>query len=206
MPLSGYALAMASPPMIDAIERVIHTRRTHKAFTGASIPRATIERLLELARWAPTHRLTEPWRFHVLEQPVIIRLMDFLRARPEIAAVPDPVKGPQKLAKLLERLPQAGALIMTTWLRSKNATIDLEDHAAAAAAVQNLLLGATAHGLGSYWSTTPALAHPLTQRWCGIDMDSRGFLGCIWLGYPATEPPVPPRRPVQEAVSWVNGR
>ncbi len=189
-------------PATDALE-AIRSRRTHKAFTGQAVPRPMLESLLELARWAPTHRLSEPWRFCVLEQPAIAKLMDFVRAQPDIAVTPDPAKGAAKLAKLLGRLPQAGALVFATWIRAADARIDLEDHASAAAAVQNVLLGCTAHGLASFWSTTAALAHPATQQWCGIDSRTEGFLGCIWIGYPVATPPAPPRKPLTERVRWL---
>jgi nitroreductase len=188
---------------LSLIADVIHARRTVKSFTGQALPRATIESLLELARWAPTHRLSEPWRFYVLEQPVIAALGRYLQAEPQIALVPDAAKGAAKLGKLLDRLPGAGAIIQTTWMRSDDQAIDLEDHAAASAAVQNLLLGAAAAGIASYWSTTAALVHPLTLRWCGADPAREGALGAIWLGHATESPAAPPRRPLMERLTYV---
>ncbi|HYE08098.1 MAG TPA: nitroreductase family protein [Planctomycetota bacterium] len=194
---------MRTPLLLDQVAQVIRARRTHKSFTGEPVDRAQIAELLDLARWAPNHRLSEPWRFTVIEHAAIPRLIAFLRSAPEIIAFPDPAKGAAKLAKLLERLPTAGALIQVTWMRQLETAIDFEDHAAAAAAVQNLLLAASAAGLGSYWSTSPALTHPLTLGWCGIDTDKQGFLGCIWLGHPADQPQAPTRRPLDERVRWI---
>lgn len=182
----------------------IRSRRTVKDFTGAPLDRATLETLLDAARWAPTHRLSEPWRFAVLDQAAIARLSAWLPTQPQIRDTPDAAKGPAKLAKLLERLPTLGALINVTWVRSPNAEIDREDLAAAAAATQNLLLAATAAGIGSFWSTNPALGHPDTQRWCGSDPASEGFLGSLWLGIAKQQPPAPPRRPLSERVRWLS--
>ena len=181
----------------------IRTRRTIKSFTGAPVDPVTITALLDLAHQAPTHRLTQPWRFSVLDQPAITRLGAFLRATPAIAAVPDPQKGAAKLAKLLDRLGTIGAMIQVTWVRDANPDIDLEEHAAASAAVQNLLLAATAIGLGSFWSTNPALGHPLTLAWGGADPTKEGFLGSVWLGPAAEVPHAPPRRPLAIVVRWV---
>jgi nitroreductase len=192
-----------SLPKFEAVSDLIHTRRTHKSFTGAPIPRVEIERLLELARWAPNHRLSEPWRFYVIEQPSIKKLMGFMHTEPSIGRTPDPEKGAAKLAKLFERLPQAGAIVMTTWRRNEFPEIDREDQWAAAAAVQNVLLGATAAGVGSYWSTSAPFAHAQTLRWCGIEPAQEGFLGCIWLGYPSGSPPVPPRSGTEFYVRWI---
>ncbi len=186
-----------------AFAELARARRTTKAFDGAALPRAEIERLLDSARWAPTHRLTQPWRFYALDQPAIAALGRYLSGEPRIAAVPDAAKGAAKLAKLLERLPGAGAMVLTTWKRDADPGIDLEEHAAASAAAQNLLLAATAAGIASYWSTTAALMHPLTLSWCGADPATEGALGMIWLGHAASAPPAPPRVPLAERLRWV---
>ncbi len=181
----------------------IRTRRTVKDFTGAALDRPTLDHLLELVRWAPTHRLTQPWRCAVLDQAAIRRLAAFMQGEPAIAAVPDPAKGAAKLAKLLERLPTLGALIQVTWVRDANPALDLEEHAAASAALQNLLLGATALGLGSFWSTNPALGHPKTLAWCGADPTREGFLGSLWLGVSAHAVAAPERRAASSFVRWI---
>ena len=48
------------------VEHAIRERRTHKVFASESLPRALLDELLELARWAPNHHLTNPWRLRVL--------------------------------------------------------------------------------------------------------------------------------------------
>jgi len=171
----------------------IHTRRTIKNYTGAPLDRSVVTALVEAATWAPTHRMTQPWRFYACDQAAIQRLATFLKATPAIAAVPDPAKGAAKLAKLFERLDTLGALVFATWERAVDPAIDFEEHAAASAAVQNLLLAATAQGLGSFWSTNPALTHPETLRWLGADPAREGALGGIWLGI-ANESPAAPAR------------
>lgn len=188
---------------LSVVERVMVGRRTVKSFTGAAVDRATLDRLLTLALWAPNHRLHQPWRFAVLDRAAITRLSDFLRGEPAIAAWPDPAKAQAKLSKLFERLPQAGALIQVTWVRDADPAIDLEDHAATAAAVEHILLGAAAAGLAGYWSTTAALAHPATLRWCGFDPARETHLGCLWLGTAAETPPIPLRRPLAEVARFL---
>ena len=56
------------------VETAIRTRRTHKAFKPESLPREVLEELLGLARWAPNHNLTNPWRFRVLGRDTLARL------------------------------------------------------------------------------------------------------------------------------------
>ena len=48
------------------LEQAIRTRRTHKAYAPEPLSRETLDELFELARWAPNHKLTNPWRFRVV--------------------------------------------------------------------------------------------------------------------------------------------
>src|SRR5438477_6734577 len=56
------------------IEQAIRTRRTHKAFGPQPVERKTLDELFELARWAPNHHGTNPWRFRVLARAALARL------------------------------------------------------------------------------------------------------------------------------------
>jgi nitroreductase len=183
---------------------VMRSRRTCKAYTGQAVARRELEAALELARWAPTHQLREPWRFAVLEQPGIQRLIAFLRIDPAFAAQRGAdERARTKFEQLLARLPQAGALIFVTWMRQEAPAIDAEDHAATAAAVQNLLLALHDLGLGTYWSTSAPFMHAATARWFEIDPEREGVMGVIWVGHAATIPPPPPRRPLDERVRFL---
>ena len=66
------------------VEEAIRTRRTHKAYRRLPVDRATLDQLFELARWAPNHHLTNPWRFRVIGPRALERLK--LAAGPEAAA------------------------------------------------------------------------------------------------------------------------
>src|SRR5690606_907576 len=81
--------ALASVRAVD-VETAIRTRRTHKAFRPEPVPREQLDELFELARWAPNHHLTVPWRFRVLGPRALARL--------KVAA------GPEQEAKL-DRAP-----------------------------------------------------------------------------------------------------
>src|SRR4029077_654511 len=57
------------------VEAAVRSRRTHKAYGAEPVPRRVVEELLELARWAPNHHLTEPWRFRVLGPQTLTQLV-----------------------------------------------------------------------------------------------------------------------------------
>jgi len=187
--------------LAEAIDQIIAGRRTHKAFDCSGIAPALVDKLIGLATLAPNHRLSNPWRFALLDRAAIARLGAWLPDQRQIVSVPDPEKGERKLRKLVEHyFPQLGCMIQVTWLRSDDATIDREDLAATAAACQNILLAAEARGLASFWASSPALRHPDTLRWCGADPTREGFVASIWLGGRSDEPKPPPRRPLSEVL------
>src|SRR6266513_2539457 len=113
------------------LEEAVRTRRTHKSFGPDPVPRETLDELLELARWAPNHHLTQPWRFRVLGPETLGRL--------KAAA------GEKEAAKL-DRAP---TLVIAAAVLTGDPLQDEEDLHATAAAVYAVLLGATARGLAS---------------------------------------------------------
>ena len=145
------------------LETAVRTRRTHKAYGHEPVDRATLEELFELARWAPNHNLTNPWRFRVLGPQSLTALKQ--AAGPEAAA----------------KLDRAPTLVAASVLRSEDPVTDEEDHAAAAAATFILLLGAHARGLGGYWRTPGVLRTPEGRAACGIPETER-VLGLVHLG------------------------
>ena len=60
------------------------------------------------------------------------------------------------------------------------------------AAIQNILLGATAAGLSSFWSTAPIIDSPRALALCGFAPEDR-ILGIIYLGWPTSTVGAPPR-------------
>jgi nitroreductase len=170
--------------MPEAIDRTIRTRRTHKAYGRAPVPRAVLEELLELARWAPNHHLTQPWRFRVLGPASLGRL--------QAAA------GPAEAAKL-ERAP---TLVVASARLSGDVLQDEEDLHATACAVYALLLGAHARGLAGYWRTPRVLRTQEGRQAVGLP-DGERFVGLIHLGTRTTEPPAKERDPVERYVEFL---
>jgi nitroreductase len=185
---------------MDALT-AIRSRRTSKAYTGAGISREAVAELVEAATWAPNHRLTQPWRFAAIDREGVSQLAAFVQQAPVSAAVE-----PRKLPAVVERLAACGAVVQVTCLRDGDAERQREDRDATCAAVQNLLLAATAGGLASYWSTSPLMTHEAVLRWFGADPASESHVATVWLGVPAEQPQPPRRRPVTEVLRWASLR
>ena len=60
------------------ISQLIRKRRSifPKTYTNQPIAKEIIEEVLENANWAPTHKMTEPWRFKVLVDDALIHLRE----------------------------------------------------------------------------------------------------------------------------------
>jgi nitroreductase len=167
------------------IEELAAARRTHKAFGPEPVDRATVLELLELARFAPNHHLTQPWRFRVLGPATLARLKQ--------------AGGPSEAAKL-ERAP---TLIVASAALGGDLVQDEEDVCATAAAILLVLLGATERGLASYWRTPGVLRTPPGREALGIPRGER-VLGLIHLGRPVREPAPRERAPVESYVEFLS--
>ena len=157
-----------------------------RSFAPSPVPRATVERLLDAARWAPTAGGLEPWRFVVVTDPAVRRALAETAPRQGfIAAAP--------VLVVVCALPEESAR------RYGDRGRDLYCLQDTAAAVENLLLAATAEGLGSCWigafdEDAAARAVDLPEGWRPVAM--------VPVGEPDAAPPRRSRRPLSEVVRW----
>jgi nitroreductase len=161
------------------LEEAIRTRRTHKVFGADPVDRQTLLELFELARWAPNHHLTNPWRFRVLGP-------DALEALKEAT-------GPEGAAKL-DRAP---TLVVVSVVGD-----DEEDLLAAGVAAYIVLLAAHGRGLVAYWRTPGVLRTDEGRAAVGLADDER-FVGLLYLGPPRQPREAPDRAAVDEVVSFL---
>jgi nitroreductase len=168
------------------VETAIRTRRTHKAYGPDPVDREILAELLDLARWAPNHHLTNPWRFRVLGPGALARLKE--AAGPEAAG----------------KLDRAPTLVAVSAVQAgEDPVADEEDLLAAACAAYVVLLGAHARGLASYWRTPAVLRTPEGRAALGIP-DQEHAIALLHLGTPRQEQRVPERAPAEQVVSWLD--
>jgi nitroreductase len=163
------------------LETAIRTRRTHKAFAREPVPEQLLDELLELARWAPNHHVTNPWRFRVIGP----RALEALKQ----------AAGPEAASKL-ERAP---TLVAVTTIRSEDPVTEQEDLCATACASYIVLLAAHARGLVGYWRTPGVLRTQPGLDALGIGDDER-FVALLHLGWGRQERHAPERAPSGDVV------
>jgi nitroreductase len=167
------------------VEEAIRTRRTHKVFAPEPVGRELLDELFELARWAPNHHLTNPWRFRVLGPESLARLKQ--AAGPEAAG----------------KLDRAPTLVAVTSVRSEDSVQDEEDLLATASAVYGLLLAAHGRGLVGYWRTPGVLRSDPGLAALGIGPEER-FVALVHLGWPRQDKVAPERAAVDEIVEYLS--
>lgn len=166
-----------------------------------TVERALVLEILEDAGWAPTHGLTQPWRFHVFTDGGRTRLAEGLQSLyDELTPVDTRKEDKREKLGVVPRLAPV-AIAVFAYVQPGGKISELDELCATAAAVQNLALSAHEHGLGSFWATPPVAVSPAFAAWMGLDASHKS-LGLVYLGYPleGKTPKAPSRDPIAEHV------
>jgi nitroreductase len=161
-----------------SFRELAEARRTHKTFGPEPVPRDELLELLDVARFAPTHHMTQPWRFRVLGPRTLTALKQ--------------AAGEKEAAKL-ERAP---TLVVASAALSGELVQDEEDVCATAAAIQLVLLAATERGLATYWRSPAVLRTRKGREAAGVP-DGERVLALLHFGRPERGPAPRERDPVE---------
>lgn len=189
---------------VSEITEVMHDRRTlqPKDYAAREVQRELIDKVLGNAIWAPSHGMTQPWRFTVFTGNGLRQLSTFLGE--EYRRITPPEKFlPRKYENHVQRPLQTSVAVALGMARDPARKIPAqEERFAVACAVQNMYLTCTAYGLGAFWSTGPALTGEGMRNFLGLG-DEDECLGLFYMGYPAVEWPKGYRKPLPEFVRYV---
>ena len=175
-PSDEFSASEASPKLdalslrLAAANALIRRRRTIKPadMSVKSVSNLHLATILENARWAPTHGMTEPWRFFVFTGDSRQRLADFLQATYR-KLTPKAEFRPDKFDKLGASALQAPVVIAVAMKRQAGGKIpEIEEVEAVACAVQNMHLTASAIGLAAAWLTPPIVYSDQMRDWLGL--------------------------------------
>ena len=189
---------------VSEINDLIKDRRTIKPedFGKRKVHRELIEVLLDNARWAPTHGMTQPWYFKVFMNEGLKQFGDAHAAM--YKANPGVIFNEKKFEKLKERPLLASAVIGICMRRQEIEKIpEQEEMAAVACAVQNMQLTATAYGLGAYWGSGGMTYTDEMKQFLGLTPKDK-CLGFLYIGYPGVSWPKGQRRPIEYYTDWVD--
>ena len=193
---------------IDEVNKIIRGRRSiflAQFKENDPIEDSIIEELLENANWAPTHKLTQPWRFIVYTGA---GLKTFGNYQAEMYKMRAAKNGTPFLEatyqKFIENPQKASHVIAIIMKRTENSGIPvMEEIAAVAMAVQNMYLTASAHGLAAYWGTGGPTFWQEAREDFGLEGEDM-LMGFFHVGKPATDNwPVGKREPIADKVGWI---
>lgn len=173
---------------LDDLDALIRSRRTSMLVDATRpVPHDLIEQLCRLAQWAPNHKRTWPWRFTMVEGDARGDLGNLIADA--MAAVGDP---PEKVAKTRGKYLRTPATLVVGAAAGDSPLRTAENRDAVAAGIQNLMLGATAAGLATYWGSCPKGANDAVAQWCGFQ-DGTHVTALIYVGWASTEVAAPER-------------
>ena len=166
--------------VIESLSKIIKERRTHYAseFSDQPISKKKIECIVENALWAPTHKLTQPWRFVVLDgnhkKDIGMYMANYYRKLFSVDDFSDErFEETKKYAK--------NASILAIMCKPSPRLPDWEEIAAVSCAVQNIWLSCTAMKIGGYWDTGVATIK-YVENSIKLD-DGERCLGVFFMGY-----------------------
>lgn len=180
------------------VERSIIGRRSIKKFKTDPVDIDEVIELLNVARWAPNHKLTQPWRFQLYADGGKEKFVEaFLASQERDGTLPDKAKNK---AAYFRDIPLHLVVIMSEDSRKKRWD---EDYAAISALVQNFQLAAWERGIGMIWRTNDWTHDPVFKEAIDVTPDEK-IVGTLMIGYPAHIPDAEKRKDIKELLIIIN--
>lgn len=191
---------------LSEVTEVIRNRRTiyPEMYSARKVHKEIIEDLLNNAIWAPTHGLTQPWRFTVFTDKGLVKLSEFQSELYKKLFTGDSFNE-MKFNKLKNRPLLASAVIAVSVKRDKKEKIsELEETEAVACAIQNMHLTATAYGLGAFWASPKLIYRPEMKDFLNLE-EKDNCIALFYIGYPSMDEwPKGQRRPIEYVTNWID--
>ncbi len=175
---------------------VVQRRRSIRQFEDRAIPRPVIERILDAGLKAPSSNHQRQWKLLTLtEKSVILEVAGFIRPYP--CRIVEPKTPQQEMFQIAyprqRRMIEESACVILPHFRQKYGlenAYGLMDYGATWALIENMLLAATAEGLGSVVHI-PVKKEPLQIKEFFQIPDGWYLPAMVILGYPSKEARVP---------------
>ena len=190
---------------VNIINKLIRERRSifQRDYTQEPVDEAIVRQILFNATWAPTHKLTEPWRFVVFSGDGLKKLADFQGSCYKQVATAKGKFEQDKYEGLLTK-PMLSSHIISVGMKRDEAkrVPELEEIGAVYCAVQNMYLTATAYGIGAYLSTGGITFYEEAKPFFNLGPEDK-LLGFFHIGNTNLVPKETKRKPIDSVTNWV---
>lgn len=187
------------------VSEAIRTRRSIGKVKPDAVPQELLEQIIEAGTWAPNHRLTEPWKFFVMQgegRDILGNALGDIQAAGAGETSEDAVAAARESGRTKAyRAPVVIGVAVEPSTDPK--VIELEEYGAVFAAIQNMLLEIHELGLAAVWRTGEPCFHELMNEAFGLDRNAK-MLGFLYIGYPDMEPKPGKRQPAASKTVWLN--
>lgn len=191
------------PEQIEFINTLIKERRSiyPPMYTGEKVDDKIVLKMLENARWAPTHKKTEPWHFVVFTGEGLKKLADFQSSLYREVATDNGNFKESMFEKLATKPLQASHIIAIGMKRDERESLpEIEEVSAVACAVQNMYLTAAAYKIGVYWGSGGITYYEKAKSFFNLGEKDQ-LLGFLYVGTPKSWPSGV-RQPLEEKYEW----
>lgn len=192
-------------PDPDQFNQLVAHRRSvfPQDYTGEKVSDEMVNQILDNARWAPTHKMTEPWRFVIFSGDGINALAKFQSELYKTVTEKDGTFKEGRYQNLSTKPLLSSHIIAVLMIRDEKKSVpEVEEIGAVFCAIQNMYLTASAYGLGSYFSTGGVTYFPEAKEFFGLgDLDR--LIGFFHLGIPKRTYPPGKRKPLEEVSHWI---
>jgi nitroreductase len=200
-------LAKISLEIMEA-ERVNELMRNRRSvfqnqYTGEKVDDSIVKQMLENANWAPTHKLTEPWRFVVFTGDGLNKLAVLQSDLYKKLTTADGSYKEERFQNLLTKPMLSSHIIAVGMKRDEKKSVpEVEEIGAVFCAVENMYLTAAAYGIGGYLSTGGITYFEEAKELFGLGKEDK-LLGFFHVGHVKNTLPDGRRRPLEEKTLWV---
>ncbi len=172
---------------------------------GERVADEIIEKMLENANWAPTHKLTEPWRFVVFTKEGLHQLAEIQASCYKKVTTADGSFKEERYQNLLKKPLQSSHIILIIMKRDEKERVrEVEEIGAVFCAIQNMYLTAVGYGVGCYLSTGGVTYFDEAKKSFGLQKEDQ-IIGFFNVGVIKKDLEVKSKRnSVVEKTKWVN--
>ncbi len=176
-------LVRLKPEEAAVVFDLIHARRTVYRFQPMPLPAGVVEHLIEAATWAPNHRMTEPWRFVVVEGVAKEELAE-LRGELARRRAEREGRGLDRVEAQVAEFREPAVYLYLVQQVEGDLVRQREDYAACAIAAYIVQLAAWSIGIGVRWGTGLMATAPEVRRQLGLG-DNQEIVCFLGLGVPS---------------------